>query len=133
MNASRDHILLIDDDRDIHHAVKLILESAGYRVSCHATGPAGVEALRREPPDLVLLDIMLASPEEGLELAAELRQDDRLSRIPVIMLSSIGRHVCADWTGQTASGRAAASGFLEKPLAAQTLLTAVREALKSEK
>ena len=63
----RARILLIDDDPDIHLAVEMMLVPLGYELTCYSTGAAGLEALRREPPDLLLLDIMLTQPTEGLQ------------------------------------------------------------------
>ena len=48
----------------------------------------GVEAARKDPPDLILLDIMLSSPSEGFHLAYDLSKDDDLQDIPIIMISS---------------------------------------------
>ena len=78
------HILIIDDDQDVHEALKLILQPAGYRLTSRSTGPEGMEAVRADPPDLILLDIMLSSPSEGFHLAYELKRDDELARIPML-------------------------------------------------
>lgn len=133
MSGDGEHILLIDDDPDMHHAITLILEPHGYQVSSVRTGPAGLEAVWREPPDLVLLDIMLASPSEGLELAETLKRDPRSKRIPIIMISAIGRQVGAELARQMGVDSACDDRFLEKPLEAETLLAAVREALGTGK
>ena len=129
MSGTGTHILLIDDDLDMHHAVKLILESSGYHVACYSTGPAGLEAIRRQPPDVILLDIMLASPSEGLELAATLKGDDRFRQIPIIMISAIGRQFGPGLAQEAGVGGVKADRFLEKPLDARALLAAVREVL----
>ncbi len=131
MSSAGPHILLIDDDPDMHHAVQLILEPSGYQVGRQATGPAGLEAIRRQPPDVILLDIMLASPSEGLEVAAALKRDDRLSQIPIIMISAIGRQFGPGLAQQSGVDGVKADRFLEKPLDARALLTAVREVLEA--
>jgi CheY-like chemotaxis protein len=131
VSGAEKRILLIDDDPDMHHAVRLMLEPAGYVLSCELTGAAGLEAIRRHPPDLILLDIMLAWPSEGFELAAALRDDLRLSRIPLIMISAMGEPLGTDVTRPAGESRIRANRFLEKPFKAQTLLAAVREILES--
>ncbi len=131
MKVAGKHILLIDDDPDMHHAIRLILEPMGYSVECQATGIAGIEAIRRQPPDVILLDIMLASPSEGLALAATLKDDARLAQIPIIMISSIGRQVGADLAQQAGVDSVRADRFLEKPLEAQTLVAAVQDVLEA--
>ena len=123
--------MLIDDDPDMQYAIRFILEPRGYQVACQPTGMAGLEAIRRQPPDVTLLDIVLASRCEGLELAAKLGEDARLAQIPIIMISAIGREVSADWARQAGVDSVSADRFLEKPLDAQVLLTAVQEVLEA--
>lgn len=118
-------IFLIDDDPEIHLVVRTILEPLGHTITCFQTGQAGLEAIRRQPPDLVLLDIMLTHPSEGLQIACELRRDRELKHIPLILVSSIiasmgmqyGREVCPD--------AMSADLFIEKPFDAATLRDAV--------
>ena len=62
-------ILLIDDDTDMHLVVEVMLADEGYQLTCCRTGGAGLEAMRRQRPDLILLDIMLSEPTEGLQVA----------------------------------------------------------------
>jgi len=86
MNAQKPaRILLLDDDPDVHLAVQMILEPLGHKVACYQTGQAGLEAIRRELPDLVLLDIMLTYPSEGLQVACEMRRDHHLESVPLIL------------------------------------------------
>jgi CheY-like chemotaxis protein len=124
-----EHLVIIDDDPDIRDALTMILESAGYRVTCCATGPEGLAAIRGNPPDLVILDIMLASPSEGFHVAHELRQDEVLSRIPIIMISAVGATMGMDYAKELGPDYAAAEKFLDKPLTAATVLRAVEETL----
>ena len=126
MNAQTSaRILLIDDDPDIHLAVQMILETLGYKVACYQTGQAGLEAIRREPPDLVLLDIMLTHPSEGLQVACELRRDNHLKSIPLILMSSIGQSIGMEYGREVCPDAMSADMFLEKPFDAKTLREAV--------
>ena len=122
-------ILLIDDDADIHEAVKMILEPAGYQVECALTGPSGLEAARRRTPDLILLDIMLDSPSEGFHIAYELKKDDVLKAVPVVIISSIGKTMGMDYAKELGSDYVPADQFLDKPFDAATLRSAVQKAL----
>ena len=131
-SAGGEHIVLIDDDQDMHEAIKLILEPEGYRVSCYSTGPAGLEAVRRDKPDLLLLDIMLASPSEGFHLAYELKEDAILKELPVVMISAIGQTTGMDYAKELGTEYVRAEGFLEKPLDAQTLRATVKKVLESK-
>lgn len=130
MSAAGKHILLIDDDPDVQKAVRLMLEPEGYRLTCCPTAQTGLEAIRRDRPDLLLLDIMLTSPSEGFHLAYEIRQDDVLRAIPIIMISSIGQRMGMDYARELGTDYMPAELFLEKPLDAATLRAAVRKLLE---
>lgn len=123
------NILLIDDDPDIHSAVKLILEPEGYQVQCALTGPAGMELARKSRPDAILLDVMLTSPSEGFHLAYEMRQDESLSGVPIVILSAIGRTMGMDYAKELGTDYLPANAFVEKPFDAATLREAVRSVL----
>lgn len=125
-----ERIVVIDDDPDVRDAMALILEPAGYRVTCCSTGPEGKDTVRADPPDLILLDVMLASPSEGFHLAYELRQDESLAQIPIIMISSIGKTMGMDYARELNSDYIAADKFLDKPLEAAVVLDSIREALE---
>ncbi len=124
------NILLIDDDPDIHSAVKLILEPEGYQVQCALTGPAGMELARKSRPDAILLDVMLTSPSEGFHLAYEMRQDESLSGVPIVILSAIGQTMGMDYAKELGTDYLPANAFVEKPFDAATLREAVRSVLK---
>lgn len=123
MGAHRPHILLIDDDLEMHAVVRLILESLDFRVSCCTNTETGLHLLRTDPPDLLLLDIMLSTPTEGLEFASRLRADGNLAKLPIIMVSS----AAADLASHAGGTEVAADLFLEKPLEARELRAAVAQ------
>jgi DNA-binding response OmpR family regulator len=126
MNAVRPaRIVLIDDDPDLHLAVRMILEPLGHQVACYQTGQAGLEAIRRQPPDLVVLDIMLTYPSEGLQVACELRRDSELKRIPLLLMSAIGQAIGMEYGREVCPDAMSADLFLEKPFDAKTLREAV--------
>ena len=124
-------ILLIDDDPDMHVVIKAMLEPAGYELTCCSTGPAGVEEMRTNPPALLLLDIMLSTPMEGFHVAYEIRQDEQLQKIPIVMISAIGEYMGMDFAKELGTDYVQAEDFLEKPLEAQKLRAAVEKALKA--
>jgi two-component system alkaline phosphatase synthesis response regulator PhoP len=131
MNARQPiRILLIDDDPDIHLAVRTILEPLGYTVACYQTVQAGLDAIRRESPDLVLLDIMLTHPFEGLQVVCEMRRDKSLRNIPLILLSVIGESIGMEYGREVCPDVMSADMFLEKPFDAETLREAVEWVLE---
>src|SRR6266481_1118773 len=82
-----ERVLIVDDDPDIQKLVSYNLSQAGFRVSTAATGLAALEAVHDQPPDLIILDIMLPDLD-GLEVCRKLRQQDKSRRIPIIMLTA---------------------------------------------
>ncbi len=124
-----EHILIIDDDPDVQRALSLMLQPAGYRLTCCSTGPEGMTAMESNPPDLILLDIMLASPSEGFHLAYRIRNDERLRKIPIIMISAIGQTMGMDYAKELGSDYMPVERFLEKPLSVAAVVSAVRESL----
>jgi len=80
-------ILLIEDDRDIVELVRYNLEKDGYQVSATGDGATGLAQLRKSPPDLLLLDLMLPKLS-GLEICKEIRRDAALNRLPILMLTA---------------------------------------------
>lgn len=132
MGAESTRILLIDDDPDMHMVAEVILEPEGYHVSCCRTGSEGLEMMRRRRPDLVLLDIMLTHPSEGLQVACQMRQDERLKDIPIIIISAIGETTGMDRATQECPEVPSPEGFLEKPLDAATVREAVRRVLEQK-
>lgn len=99
-------ILVVDDSHAILDVLSMALEAEGYEVTTSLTG-AGFRQIERNPPDLILLDVLL-SGEDGSEICQRLKSDERTRRIPVILISA--------HTGlQETARRCGADGFLVKP------------------
>src|SRR5205823_9224699 len=82
-----ERVLIVDDDPDIQGLVSYNLSQAGFRVTNAVTGSAALESVRGQPPDLIILDIMLPDLD-GLEVCRTLRQRASSRRIPIIMLTA---------------------------------------------
>ena len=88
-------VLAIDDDPDIITTVRLTLEHAGYQVVSASSGQEGVEKVKSEHPDLIILDVMLETHTEGFQLALKLHSPDPASDLkqfkdtPILMLTAI--------------------------------------------
>lgn len=80
-------ILVVDDDRSIVKVLRAYLEQSGYQVLTAGDGEAALHILRRERPDLLLLDLMLPPPD-GLEIMRRVRADSALVALPIIMLTA---------------------------------------------
>jgi DNA-binding response OmpR family regulator len=80
-------ILVVDDEDDILQFLVLVLTDKGYQVTTAASGGAALAQARREPPDLVLLDIMMPQMD-GWQVLKLLRLDEATAQVPVAMLSA---------------------------------------------
>jgi len=80
-------ILVVDDDRDIVRLARAYLEQSGYQVLVAYDGETALHILRRESPDLVILDLMLPD-RNGLDVTRTVRRDASLAAMPIIMLTA---------------------------------------------
>ena len=83
-------ILVVDDDVDFQVIMRRMLEAEGYEVSVAENGNQALEMVRRgQMPDVILLDVMMATTLEGVAVAREIKGDAALEDVPIIMVSSI--------------------------------------------
>jgi two-component system, OmpR family, alkaline phosphatase synthesis response regulator PhoP len=80
-------ILVVDDDREIVRLTRAYLEQSGYQVLIAYDGETALHILRRESPDLVILDLMLPD-RNGLDVTQTVRRDASLAAMPIIMLTA---------------------------------------------
>lgn len=80
-------ILIVDDDPDIIEAGRLVLEREGHQVDGASNRAEGMTKLEALKPDLLILDVMMEEPDDGLRMAREIRKTG--NQIPIIMLTSV--------------------------------------------
>ncbi|TCO40603.1 DNA-binding response OmpR family regulator [Kribbella antiqua] len=114
-------LLLVDDEPRIRRVLRLALEDEGYEVAEAANGYDALAVLRREPPDVVLLDLMLPD-RDGFTVCREIR---RTSDVPVIMVTAR-----ADSHDVVAGLEAGADDYVTKPLVAKELSARIRALLR---
>ena len=128
-------VLVVEDDSDIALATRLCLESAGYEVIEARNSSEGLQIIKRERPDLIVLDVMMDSTTEGFQMALTLRSPDPKSEykeyqhIPIIMQTSI--HSTTPVRFAPDQDYLPVDRFLDKPLDPDELLKAVGELLKT--
>jgi CheY-like chemotaxis protein len=88
-------ILVVDDDPDFVEITRTILEANGHQVATAASGEKALLAMRKDVPDLVLLDVMMSSVLDGLNLSHAMSADSMLRKVPIIMISSIAESPAA--------------------------------------
>jgi DNA-binding response OmpR family regulator len=114
-------ILVVDDDPDITFAVSLYLKREQHDVQTAANRAEGMEAVQAFLPDLIILDVMMEQPDDGLAMAQELRRAG--SAVPIIMLTSVGQ-VTGMKYGRD-NDLVPVEAFFEKPVRRDELLNAV--------
>jgi two-component system phosphate regulon response regulator PhoB len=122
-----ERILVVDDEPDLLELVRVNLRQAGYEVETSETGREALELLRRSPPDLVVLDLMLPDVS-GTEICRRMRSDIDLSELPIIMLTAK-----ADEVDRVVGLELGADDYVTKPFSPRELTLRVRAVLRRRK
>jgi CheY-like chemotaxis protein len=126
----RRKILVVDDDIDLCESLKVIFASAGYETLTASSRSEGMEKVRTQQPDLIILDVMMETWQDGFEMSRDLKKDPQLQRTPILMLTSI-----AESTGIEVKSSAGdptwlpVDAFLDKPVSPAALLAEVKKLL----
>jgi len=126
-------ILIIDDDRDLVESIRIVLESRKYGVRVAYNGKEGFQKIQEKAPDLILLDVMMATDTEGFSLAYKLRNNPAYKEIPIIMVTGFTKKMAE--TGpekfQHIMGENwPVTQFLEKPIDPEELLSVIEKVLE---
>jgi CheY-like chemotaxis protein len=127
---SRKYVLVVDDEPDVRSYLRNALEDAGFLVRTACDGLEALDSIRRDPPDLISLDLVMPR-HSGAKLYRELRKDRALSKIPVLIVTGHAR----DELGRTDFEELTMSGpgvYLEKPVRPASYVAAVRKLLGIE-
>ena len=116
-------VLVADDEPNIVISLEYLMQREGFDVSVARDGPQAIEAIERDPPDLVLLDVMMPG-KTGFEVCQHVRAIDRLRDVVIVMLTAKGRET------DTAKGLAlGANAYVTKPFSTRDLVAQVRTLL----
>lgn len=117
-------ILVIDDEKDLLELVRANLERNGFDVVTAADGRSGLEVARRRSPNLIILDLMMPGID-GLEVCREIRGDEKIQLIPVIMLTAR-----AEEADRVVGLEIGADDYVVKPFSPRELLARVKAHLR---
>lgn len=81
-------ILVVDDEADVVMIIRTALQTEGYEVATATNGPDGLEEAKKNPPDLVILDVTMPGMD-GFEVLRELKVEESTAQVPVIMLTGV--------------------------------------------
>jgi two-component system response regulator VicR len=127
MNANLKCILCVEDEPEMIDLMRLILGRRGFEVKGAAGGAEALKIIRQDPPDLVLLDLMMPDMD-GWEVYQQMKADEKAKNIPVIVVTAkaqsidkvLGLHI------------AKVDDYLTKPFSPQDLMNSVEKVLKSK-
>lgn len=126
-------ILIVDDDPDIRDAASIILESAGHEVVTAQDGLEGLELLKSEKPDMMILDLLMPKMD-GFSVCKEL-QDTRWSKfrdMPILILTSVREEASRRRYELETGLELDVADYVEKPIAPEVLLERVARLVKNK-
>src|SRR3990167_1237142 len=122
--------LIIDDDADLIEALKLVLESKGYEVHSAPEGESGYKKAEEIKPDVIILDVMMKTKDQGFQVSYRLKNNPSLSHIPILMLTSVGKETGFKFSKETDEDYLPVEELVEKPIKPKDLLLKVEKFLK---
>jgi CheY-like chemotaxis protein len=124
-------ILIIDDDPDITEAMTVVLENRGYEVASAADSTEGMNQLQASRPDVIILDVMMRTRQEGFELSRKLKNDPDYKNIPILMLTAVKEKTGLDFKPEAGDESwLPVEEFLDKPVKPDVLLEKVQGLLR---
>jgi two-component system phosphate regulon response regulator PhoB len=125
-------VLIVDDDDDVRKLVSKLVERAGYEAIVAKNGVEGMDKVRQDAPDLIILDVLMPK-QSGIRMYRELKTEELFQNIPVIVLSAIApksffrsQQVLDEFRGQSVPQPEA---YIEKPEEPEELVELMRNLL----
>ena len=122
MNQSK--ILVVEDDHDIAQLLAITMKKAGYEVAVTENGYEALNSIRRHPPDLVILDLMIPGID-GFEVCKEMKRDPKTGAVPVLIVTARGEEI-----DRIIGLELGADDYVVKPFSPRELLLRVRAILR---
>ena len=122
-------ILCIDDDRDIRETLKITLESNGHTVETANSGKEGFEKAKKFKPQMIVLDVMMDDQTDGFHTAYNLRGDESLTNVPILMLTSVNQVTGLKFNKEKDGSFLPVDEFIEKPIEPKKLIALTNKLL----
>jgi CheY-like chemotaxis protein len=110
-------ILVVEDQDSIRRMIEALVQGRGYKVTAVASGAKAIDVASTDPPDLVLLDLMMPGQYDGFEVCRRLRADASTKNIPILVVTAMD-----DDGARTRATQAGATAFFTKPFSPIALL-----------
>ncbi len=118
-------ILVVDDEPDFASIVQGNLEKEGFEVDVAYNGVEGMEKVRTKAPDAIVLDVMMPE-KDGYEMCKELKADEKLADIPVLLLTAVASHVTSTRYSHADGMSTEADDYLAKPASAEDITESIK-------
>ena len=120
-------ILIVDDDPDFVEATRIVLEQHGHDTISAANGDEGLATIRSQDPDLVILDVIMSTVLDGLNVSQQLQEDPQHKDTPIVMVTSIAN---TDYAALFPTDEYVhIDAFMTKPIAPAQLMAQVNRLL----
>lgn len=126
--AEKKRILVVDDEPDFALLVQGNLQKEGFDVDVAYNGVEGLEKIKQDPPDAIVLDVMMPE-KDGYEVCAELKKDERYSDIAILMLTAVADHVTSTRYSHFDGMSMEADDYLPKPASAEEITDSIKSLL----
>jgi len=127
MNTKK-RILVVDDEPDFCSIVQVNLEKEGFEVELAYSGVEGLEKVHANPPDAIVLDIMM--PEmDGYQVCKKLKADKKYADIPVVLLTAVASHVTSTRYSHRDGMSTEADDYIPKPASAEEITESLKRLL----
>lgn len=130
---SRKKIVIVDDDVAFVESNKDLLEAFGYEVYTAHDGQSGLAMAKKVRPDLMILDVMMASETEGFEVARKVPESPELKNTRVVLITGVTHALNLQYPLQPDSTWLPVDRVLEKPIAPDRLIAELERVLKQKR
>jgi CheY-like chemotaxis protein len=121
---------LVDDDPDFLEMHKAVLQNHGYDVLTATSGQEGLERVRTEIPDLIILDLMMEKHDAGFSFSKTVKTDPLFRKIPILMVTSVAEATGFRFSLEEDGYWMKTDDFLDKPVRPEVLLERVDKLLR---
>ena len=127
--TAKKRILVVDDEPDFCLIVQGQLEKEGFEVDLAYNGVEGLEKVQANPPDAIVLDVMMPE-KDGYEVCKELKDDDKFCDIPVLLLTAVASHVTSTRYSHADGMATEADDYIAKPASAEEISQSLKRMLR---
>jgi len=123
--TNKKRILVVDDEPDFASIVQGNLEKEGFEVDVAYNGVEGIEKVKANAPDAIVLDVMMPE-KDGYEVCKELKADEKYADIPIILLTAVASHVTSTRYSHADGMSTEADDYIAKPASAEDITDSVK-------